>query len=160
VEDLIKDLESSFARSDLPRVRPGDTVRVYVKVKEVRINPKTKKPEEKVRLQAYEGVIISERGKGIGKSIVVRKISAGVGVERIFPLVSPSVEKIEIVKRAKVRRANLGYLRGKIGKHAKLKERRLLPEELSGPAAPPETHAEIMAEKPEPDTTGKEQGEG
>jgi len=162
VEDLIKAVESSFARSDLPKVRPGDTVRVYVKVKEVRVNPKTKKPEEKVRLQAYEGVVISERGKGIGKSIVVRKISAGIGVERIFPLASPSVERIEILKRAKVRRANLGYLRGKIGKHAKLKDRRLSPEELralAGPAAGEklEAHAKIGPEET-PETPPLEAG--
>ncbi len=184
MEDLIRALESSFARSDLPRMKPGDTVRVYVRVKEVRVNPKTKKPEEKVRLQAYEGVVIAERGKGIGKSIVVRKISAGIGVERIFPLASPSVERIEIIKRAKVRRANLGYLRGRIGKHAKLKDRRLTAEELSAlnpvtpePAAGPEPVAdEVMAEEPEappaeeapeapaehvePEATDQKEGEG
>ncbi len=185
MEDLIRALESSFARSDLPRMRPGDTVRVYVKVKEVRVNPKTKKPEEKVRLQAYEGVVIAERGKGIGKSIVVRKISAGIGVERIFPLASPSVERIEILKRAKVRRANLGYLRGRIGKHAKLKDRRLSAEELKAltpvtpepaveadaeetPAATPEPVAEEMAaetpeapvEPGEPSATDQKEGEG
>lgn len=148
MEDLIRALESSFARSDLPRIRPGDTVRVYVKVKEVRVNPKTKKPEEKLRLQAYEGVVIAERGKGIGKSIVVRKISAGIGVERIFPLASPSVERIEIVKRAKVRRASLGYLRGRIGKHAKLKDRRLSAEELNAlTPVTPEPSVEAKAEK-------------
>ncbi|MGB9589399.1 MAG: 50S ribosomal protein L19 [candidate division WOR-3 bacterium] len=166
MEDLIRAIESSFARSDLPKVRPGDTVRVYVKVKEVRVNPKTKKPEEKVRLQAYEGVVIAERGKGIGKSIIVRKISAGIGVERIFPLASPSVERIEIVKRAKVRRANLGYLRGRIGKHAKLKDRRLSAEELNAlkPAAPgPEPSAEEMTTEPAepkiPEATEHKEGE-
>ena len=148
MEDLIRALESSFARSDLPRVKPGDTVRVYVKVKEIRVNPKTRKPEEKVRLQAYEGVVIAERGKGIGKSIVVRKMSSGIGVERIFPLSSPSVDRIEIVKRAKVRRANLGYLRGRVGKHAKLRDRRLSPEEISALAGVAEAKAEEAPEAP------------
>ena len=146
MEDLIRALESSFARSDLPRVKPGDTVRVYVKVKEIRVNPKTRKPEEKVRLQAYEGVVIAERGKGIGKSIVVRKMSSGIGVERIFPLSSPSVDRIEIIKRAKVRRANLGYLRGRVGKHAKLRDRRLSPEEISALAVVAETKTEEAPE--------------
>lgn len=145
MEKLIRALESSFARSDLPEVRPGDTVRVYVKVKETRIHPKTRKPEEKVRLQVYEGVVIAKRGKGAGRSIVVRKISAGIGVERIFPLLSPSVDRIEIVKRAKVRRAKLGYLRGRIGRHAKLKDRRLSPEELN---VIPTVAAEPVQEEP------------
>lgn len=149
MEELIRSVESSFLRRDLPEIRPGDTVRVYVKVKETRINPKTKKPEEKVRLQAYEGIVIAERGKGSGKSIVVRKISAGIGVERIFPLISPSVERIEVVKRAKVRRAKLGYLRGRIGKHAKLKDRRLSAEEISllYPSAEPGETAEAPSEE-------------
>lgn len=145
MEDLIRALESSLARSDLPRVKPGDTVKVYVRVNEIRVNKKTKKPEEKTRIQVYEGVVIAEKGKGMGKSIVVRKMSSGIGVERIFPLSSPSVDRIEIVKRAKVRRANLGYLRGRIGKHAKLKDRRLSPEEISALAgtAPVEAKAEV-----------------
>lgn len=110
--DLIKVVEESF-KKDLPAFRPGDTVRVHVKVVE----------GDKERLQPYEGVVIARRGSGIRETFMVRKISFGVGVERIFPIHSPSLSKIEVIKRGDVNRAKLYYLRGKKGKDAKVKEK-------------------------------------
>lgn len=99
-------------RRDFPDFRAGDTVKVYIKVKEA----------DKERIQSFQGVVIAIRGKGNGKTFTVRKVSFGIGVERIFPYSSPSIEKIEIVKRSKVRRAKLYYLRKLKGKAARLKE--------------------------------------
>ena len=93
---------------------PGDTVKVHVKVKE----------GEKERIQVYQGVVISIRGGGMRTSFTVRKISVGVGVERIFPLHSPSIDHLEILRSGKVRRAKLCFLRDKLGKAGRLKERR------------------------------------
>jgi len=111
---LIREVEAKYLRTDLPKISPGDTVRVYFKLKE---------GEEKERVQVFEGVVIRRRGSGTSATFTVRKISFGVGVERTFPLHSPRIEKIEIVRRAKVRRARLYYLRKKPGKSARLKER-------------------------------------
>lgn len=99
-------------RKDLPRFKPGDTVRVHVKIKE----------GDKYRIQVFEGVVIAVRRSGSGSSFTVRKISFGYGVERIFPVHSPVINKIEVVKSGKVRRAKLYYLRGRKGKAARLKE--------------------------------------
>ena len=93
--------------------KPGDTVRVQVKVVEA----------EKERLQIFEGIVISRRGAGIKATMTVRKVSGGVGVERTFPIHSPGISGIEVVKRGKVRRAKLFYLRGKKGKHARITEK-------------------------------------
>ncbi|MCL6623656.1 MAG: 50S ribosomal protein L19 [Fimbriimonadales bacterium] len=101
-------------RKDLPELHPGDTVRVHVRVREA----------GKERLQAFEGVIIAKKHGGIAETITVRKISDGVGVERTFPLHAPVVAKITVVKRGKVRRAKLYYLRKKVGKAARIKEAR------------------------------------
>ncbi len=101
-------------RTDLPDIRPGDTVRVHLKVRE----------RERERTQVFEGVVIARRGGGLSETITVRKISFGVGVEKIIPLHGPVVERIEIVRRGKVRRAKLYYLRERIGKSARLKEKR------------------------------------
>ena len=111
-----------YLKEDLPDIRPGDTVRVYQKIKEVAKKNKTSKKEvEKERIQSFEGIVLARKhGKGISSTITVRKIIDGVGVERIFPLHSPSIERIEIVSRGKVRRAKLYYLRKKVGKKAKL----------------------------------------
>ncbi len=129
MDELIKEVEKHFVREDLPPLRPGDTVRLYLKVTETRLNPKTRQMEEKTRLQAFEGTVIAIRGSGTGKTITVRKISHhGVGVERIVPLSSPSLEKIEVLRHAKVRRAKLYFLREKIGKAARLKELREKPK--------------------------------
>ena len=100
-------------RSDLPEFRPGDTIRVHVKIRE----------GEKERTQAFEGVLIARNNSGMGETITVRKISFGQGVERIFPVNAPVVDRIDFVRTGLVRRAKLYYLRGLRGKAARLKER-------------------------------------
>ncbi len=100
-------------KKEIPRFNVGDTVRVHVKVVE----------GDKERLQPFEGIVIGKRGGGLRASFMVRKISFGVGVERIFPLHSPSVDKIEVLRHGDVRRAKLYYLRGKKGKETKVKEK-------------------------------------
>ena len=101
-------------KKDLPDIRPGDTVKVYQKIKE----------KDKERLQAFEGVVLARKhGKGISATITVRKVISGVGVEKIFPIHSPTIEKIEVLKRGKVRRAKLYYLRTAKGKKARLKRK-------------------------------------
>ncbi len=112
--DVIQEIEREQLRSDIPDVRPGDTVRVLVRVIE----------GDKERLQPFEGVCIARRGGGLRETFTVRKVSGGVGVERIFPLNSPSIAEIEILRRGKVRRAKLYYLRGRRGKKARIKEDR------------------------------------
>ena len=121
VETFLK----TFLKEDLPDIRSGDTVRVYQKIKEVpKKRKKAKKEEEKERIQIFEGIVIARKhGKGISSTITVRNLIEGVGVERIFPLHSPTIEKIEIVSRAKTRRAKLYYLRKRVGKKAKLKRK-------------------------------------
>src|SRR5688572_8714998 len=101
-------------RTDMPAFEPGDTVRVMVRVKE----------GEKERLQAFEGLVIAKRGGGISENFTVRKISAGVGVERIFPMHSPILASVDVVRRGRVRRAKLYYLRNLSGKAARIKEKR------------------------------------
>ncbi len=110
--DPILLLEKQQIRQDLENFKPGDLVRVY-----------TKSPEG--RLQVFEGTVIAIKGSGINRSFTVRKISYGVGVEKVFPLYSPIIDKVEVVRRGKVRRAKLYYLRTKIGKEAKIKEARI-----------------------------------
>lgn len=112
--DVIQQIEKEQLRSDIPDVRPGDTVRVLVRVIE----------GDKERLQPFEGVCIGRRGGGLRETFTVRKVSGGVGVERIFPIHSPSIAEIEILRRGKVRRAKLYYLRGRRGKKARIKEDR------------------------------------
>ncbi len=101
-------------REDLPDFRPGDTVKVMVRVRE----------GEKERLQAFEGVCVAKKGGGISETFTVRKVSAGVGVERIFPIHSPNVASVEVVRHGKVRRAKLYYLRRLTGKAGRIKEHR------------------------------------
>ncbi len=109
----------------LPDFRPGDTIQVHVKVKEKEAAAKgakgKDKEKEKERIQIFEGVVIGMRGRGIQSSFVVRKVSFGIGVERIFPFHSPSVEKVKVLKRGRVRRAKLYYLRERTGKAAKIR---------------------------------------
>lgn len=110
---LIQELTKDQLRQDIPSFRPGDTLRVYVKVIE----------GSRERVQVFEGVVIKRRGGGISETFTVRKISYGVGVERTFPLHSPRIERIEVVRRGKVRRAKLYYLRNLRGKAARIKEK-------------------------------------
>src|SRR6266850_6076260 len=108
-------VDAGQLKKDRGGFAPGDTVRVSVKVVE----------GEKERLQAFEGVVIRKRGGGAGASFTVRRISYGVGVERTFPLHSPRIERVEVVRRSRVRRSKLYYLRGLAGKAARLKEKRM-----------------------------------
>jgi large subunit ribosomal protein L19 len=111
---LIQAVEEKHLRKDLPPFRPGDTVRVQVKVVE----------GDKERLQAFEGICIRRRHGGLGASFTVRKVTYGVGVERTFPAHSPGIDRIEIIRQGRVRRAKLYYLRKLKGKAARIKERR------------------------------------
>lgn len=106
-------LEQTFPTNTLPKFEIGDTVRVHVKVIE----------GEKERVQVFEGVVIARKGKKVSETFTVRKISYGVGVERIFPVHSPNIAKVDVVRKGKVRRAKLYYLRDKKGKQAKVAER-------------------------------------
>lgn len=108
----IAQIENQFVK-DIPAFNSGDTVSVYYKIKE----------GDKERIQVFTGTVISRRGSGTGKSFTVRKISSGVGVERVFPLYSPNIDKIERVQMGRVRRAKLYYLRGLTGKSARIKEK-------------------------------------
>lgn len=110
----IKLVEGSFLREDIPNFKPGDTLKVYIKIKE----------GGKERIQMFEGICIARKGGGIRETFTVRKSSFGVGVEKIFPLHSPSIEKIEVVRFGDVRRAKLYFLRQLKGKKAKVKEKR------------------------------------
>lgn len=112
MNQLVRAVTEEQLRSDIPTFRPGDTVRVHVKVRE----------GQRERIQVFEGVVIRRRGSGISETYTVRKISYGVGVERTFPVHSPKVDKIERMRRGKVRRAKLYYLRGLSGKAARIKE--------------------------------------
>lgn len=117
--------QKEWLRSDIPTFRAGDTVRVNVRVKE----------GEKERLQAFEGVCIARRGSGVSATFTVRKLSNGVGVERIFPTHSPMLGDVTVVRRGIVRRAKLYYLRNVTGKAARIKERKAAPRRAAAPAA-------------------------
>ena len=110
---LMQKYEARFAKAEHPEFRPGDTIKVHVKIKE----------GDKERLQAFEGTVIAQNNKGVSRTITVRKVSFGQGVERIFPLHAPVVDHIEVVRTGRVRRAKLYYLRGLKGKAARLRER-------------------------------------
>ena len=110
----LQEVENEYLRSDLPEFRAGDTLRVHVKVSE----------GDKQRIQVFQGVVIARKGNGTGESFTVRKMSGGIGVERVFPIHSPMLDKIEVVRRGRVRRAKLYYLRGLRGKAARIEERR------------------------------------
>jgi len=112
--DKLRGVDREWLKANMPAFAPGDTVRVMVRVRE----------GDKERLQAFEGVCIGRRGGGVNESFTVRKISAGVGVERIFPLHSPSIAEIEMVRKGRVRRAKLYFLRQLAGKAARIREKR------------------------------------
>ncbi|WEG11605.1 50S ribosomal protein L19 [Pullulanibacillus sp. KACC 23026] len=113
MQHIIDEITKEQLRTDLPEFRPGDTVRVHVKVVE----------GSRERIQLFEGVVIKRRGGGISETFTVRKISYSVGVERTFPVHTPKIEKLEVIRRGKVRRAKLYYLRNLRGKAARIKSR-------------------------------------
>lgn len=112
--NLIDEVTQSQLRTDLPHFRAGDTVRVDVVIRE----------GGKTRIQAFEGLVIQRQGKGIAEAFTVRKMSSGIGVERSFPIHSPIIDKVTVVRRGKVRRAKLFYIRKRSGKSARIAERR------------------------------------
>lgn len=112
MSNIIAEITKEQLRTDLPDFRPGDTVRVHVKIQE----------GNRERIQVFEGIVIKRRGGGISETFTVRKVSYGVGVERTFPVHSPKIAKLEVVRRGKVRRAKLYYLRKLHGKAARIKE--------------------------------------
>ena len=114
MSNLIDEINAASLRDDIPAFRPGDTLKVHVKVVE----------GSRTRTQVFQGVVIARQGGGVSETFTIRKISFGVGVERTFPVHTPTVEKIEVVARGDVRRAKLSYLRNLRGKAAKIKERR------------------------------------
>ena len=111
--EKIQAFVSEQLKTDIPQFGIGDGVKVYIRIKE----------GEKTRTQLFEGTVIARHGGGISETFTVRRVSYGVGVEKTFPIHSPNVEKIEVFRRAKVRRAKLYYLRGRVGKAAKVKEK-------------------------------------
>ena len=111
--DLVKILSEQYMKKELPEMNVGDTVRIMVRVKE----------GNRERIQVFEGTVIAKKHGGIHETFTVRRISYGVGVEKVFPLYSPVIEKVETVRRGKVRRAKLYYLRDRVGKAAKVKEK-------------------------------------
>ncbi len=131
-------VEQSYLRSDIPEFRPGDTVKVHVRVVE----------GNRERVQVFQGVVIRRQNGGLRETFTVRKISFGVGVERTFPVHSPSIAKLEVVSRGKVRRAKLYYLRELRGKKARIKERRLDDVKLAALEA-----AALAAQQPEAEDT-------
>lgn len=116
MNEIIRSLEQEQLRGDIPEFRVGDTVRVHVKVVE----------GSRERLQAFEGVVIAKRNGSIRETFTVRRVSYGIGVERTFPMHSPRLAKIDVVRHGKVRRAKLYYLRERSGKAAKIKEKRMV----------------------------------
>lgn len=110
--DALKLMSDTCLKSEIPVIEIGDTVNVQVKIRE----------GEKERLQAFEGTVIARKGAGISETFTVRRLSYGVGVERVFPIHSPNVDSVKIVRKGRVRRAKLYYLRGRVGKASKVKE--------------------------------------
>ena len=128
---VLEKVQQGQVRQDIPAFRPGDTVRIHVRLKEAE--------GDKERIQPYEGVVISKRGKLSGATFTVRRVSFGIGVERIFPINSPMISSIEIVRPGRVRRARLYYLRGLKGKAARIKrvERKVGAAAAVPPTTPP-----------------------
>ena len=111
--DLIREVTQEYLKTDIPDFRPGDNLKVHVRLKE----------GEKERIQVFEGLVIARKHGGVSETFTVRKISSGVGVERTFPLNSPSLAKVEVTRRGRVRRAKLYYIRGLRGKAERIRER-------------------------------------
>ncbi len=125
-KSLLKKIEAEGLKSNIPSFRVGDELKIYYKIVE----------GDKERVQPFEGTFISEKGSGLSHNITIRRISFGEGVERTFPLHSPRIDKIEVVRRGEVRRAKLYYLRDKVGKQAKIKEKKASSEK-SAPTSEP-----------------------
>jgi large subunit ribosomal protein L19 len=124
----IQTVESADLKKALPQLSPGDTVRVHVRVKETSVKEEIKgkpKETERERVQVFEGLVIGLRGSGARATMTVRKVSFGTGVERIFPLHARTIEKVEVVRHARVRRAKLYFLRERKGKAGRMKEKRV-----------------------------------
>jgi large subunit ribosomal protein L19 len=130
---IVEKLESSQVRESIPKFAPGDTVRVHVRLRE--------SEGERERIQPFEGVVISRRGRLSSATFTVRRVSFGIGVERIFPLHSPSVSTVEVIQRGRVRRAKLYYLRGRKGKAARIRREARVVEQ------PAPAEAEVAEEK-------------
>ncbi len=111
--DLIREVTQQYLKTDIPEFRAGDNLKVHVRLKE----------GEKERIQIFEGLVVARKHGGVSETFTVRKISSGIGVERTFPLHSPSVAKVEVTRRGRVRRAKLYYIRGLRGKAARIRER-------------------------------------
>jgi large subunit ribosomal protein L19 len=111
--DVIQEVTQQYLKTDIPDFRPGDNLKVHVRLKE----------GEKERIQVFEGLVIARKHGGVSETFTVRKISSGIGVERTFPLHSPSIAKVEVTRRGRVRRAKLYYIRGLRGKAARIRER-------------------------------------
>ena len=112
MNDIIKNIEAAQMKAEVPQFSVGDTVKVYAKIKE----------GNRERIQVFEGTVLKKQGGSVRATFTVRKNSNGIGVEKTWPLHSPSVEKVEVIRHGKVRRAKLNYLRGRVGKSAKVKE--------------------------------------
>ena len=112
MNDIIKNIEAAQLKAEVPQFSVGDTVMIYGKIKE----------GNRERIQVFEGIVIKKQGGSVRATFTVRKNSNGIGVEKTWPLHSPSVEKVEVIRHGKVRRAKLNYLRGRVGKSAKVKE--------------------------------------
>lgn len=111
--DIIRSITREYEKTDLPEFGPGDTVRVHIQIRE----------GNRQRIQIFEGYVLKKQNGGISETFTVRKISSGIGVEKTFPLHSPTIDKIEVVRRGAVRRAKLNYMRGRTGKAARIKSR-------------------------------------
>ena len=144
--DIIKSIEHEQMKSKIPYLKVGDTVKVHVRVKE----------GNRERIQVFEGIVIKKQGGGVNATFTVRRISYGVGVEKTFLIHSPAVEKVEVIRVGKARRAKLYYLRDRLGKSAKTKEKVgarietkeiVLKEDMAEEATVPETEAEVVTEE-------------
>ena len=138
MNDILREIEKKQLKDHKVSFSPGDTLKVHVRIKE----------GDKERVQVFQGIVIGRRGSGVGETFTVRKMSAGVGVERIFPLHSPNVVKIERIREGSVRRAKLYYLRGLSGKSARITEKKRELESASGEAEAAPRPEAVMASEP------------